>query len=108
MTLNYREQVFEWDGMTVEMPIARQAVREVEIQTETSPERTTTTRQLEDAIPKHLSNNEQGKLYGVLMEHRQVFLPDIGLIPGAPYDIHLTNDTPICLRPYPIPHSLLE
>jgi hypothetical protein len=34
MTLNYQDEVFEWDGVTVPMPAAHQAVREVEEQNE--------------------------------------------------------------------------
>jgi Retroviral aspartyl protease len=39
MTLNYREQVFQWEEMSVAMPFAHRSVREVEAQNETNPNR---------------------------------------------------------------------
>ena len=59
-----------------------------------------------ELLPKHLSNDQAWRLAQLLMSFKPSFQGGIGRFPGPPYDLTLTNDQPIHLRPFPVPHSL--
>jgi Reverse transcriptase (RNA-dependent DNA polymerase) len=108
MMLNYHEQVFVWDDLLVPMLVEHQVALEVESQNETPPGQFVPHRDIEEVLPTYLKPNEHSRLLKTLAAYGEVFLPDVGLVPGDPVNITLSNPKPIHLPPYPILHSLLQ
>jgi hypothetical protein len=64
MTLNYQDEVFEWDGVTVPMPVACQAVQEVEEKNEGDEvkQRFVSHQDIYDNLPKTLTTIQNHQL----------------------------------------------
>jgi hypothetical protein len=110
MTLDYHEQVFQWEEMRVPMPFVHRMVREVKTQNNLDPNRYQFVPhgEIEAVLPTYLERGQKSRLLQTVAEYSEVFLPDVGLVPGPPYDITLSDEKPVYLRPYPTPHSLLQ
>jgi hypothetical protein len=89
MMLNYQDQVFEWDDMSVPMLITYQAVIEVESHNEANDklELFVLHWDIDAVLLKDLTRMQQSQLFQALVEVNKVFLPDVLLVLGAPIEM---------------------
>ena len=119
LVINYTNNTFTWDDLTVPMPTLRGTKAEIlssddktfePYETPGMEQANFVLQNVHDYIPEHIIGEERQKLAEILETHKASFQGGIGRFPGPPYDLVLMNNDapPVHLKPYPIAHSLLD
>ena len=59
-------------------------------------------------IYENLQEDEREEIRNLLQRYKKVFSNSPGKISNIKHRIDLTNDTPVYIKPYPLPHSIRE
>ena len=118
LILDYKEEQFVWDDLTVPMPNYPTNRSEMlsSDQPNLEPYETPGMDQAKfvlndvyEYIPDYLQPEDRRLFASILEKHKASFQGGIGRFPGPPYDLVMTTeDPPVHLKPYPVPHSLVE